>query len=547
MTMTYRILAILFLAASATAQTAEKQTVFRIKYVAEGVVYIEGGRTAGLSEKMKLVVRRNDESAAELEVVSVASTSAVCEIKNSTAPLRPGDMASLPAEDTQKSQILRAAGSGTHYAQTITFTDGDPLDEEAREQVPRPPSPEVNHIRARIGFEYNDIQDRSGSGITSSDMGIVMRTDMTRIGGSFWNLTGYTRFRFTTSNLPQTTTINGLLNRTYQMVLTYQNPQSNWTAGFGRYYLPWAYSLGTIDGGYLARRLSKRVTIGMFAGTTPDPTSWNFAPNREMAGAFVNIAAGGFEGLRYSSTEGIGLSRLSWRPEREFAFFENEFSWKRYFSVYDTLEVDRSHPTTQQPTANGTGIARSFFTFRIEPWSFLSFDLNHNYFRDFPTFDPRLVGTGLLDKLLFQGFSGGVRLQLPYHSTAYVTVGRSSGSNDPQASWNQMYGFAMSDILHTKIRGDFHYSRFNSSFGQGDYESASLSRSLWESFRFEAQAGNQNFTSPLTSMTHAHFINGNMDCSLGGHYFLATGVTLYRGQTQSYNQIYFTLGYRFGQ
>jgi hypothetical protein len=110
-----------------------------------------------------------------------------------------------------------------------------------------------------------------------------------------------------------------------------------------------------------------------------------------------------------------------------------------------------------------------------------------------------------------------------------------------------MYGFAMSDILHTKIRGDFHYSRFNSSFGQGDYESASLSRSLWESFRIEVQAGNQNFTSPLTSMTHAHFINGNMDCSLGGHYFLATGVTLYRGQTQSYNQIYFTSGYRFGQ
>jgi hypothetical protein len=544
---TLRWMLLALLASPAAAQTSAKQTTFRIKYVAEGVVYIEGGRSAGLAEKMKLVIRHNEETTAELEIVSVASASAVCEIRSEKAVPRPGDIATLSAEDTQKSQILRAAGSGTHYAQTITFTDGDPLDEEARDRVPRPPSPEVNHIRARVGFEFNSIQDRGGSGITSSDMGVVFRTDMTRIGGSFWNLTGYTRFRFTTSNSPQTQTLNDLLNRTYQMVLTYQNPQSSWTAGFGRYYLPWAYSLGTIDGGYLARRFSRRVTVGMFAGTTPDPTSWNFAPNREMAGAFVNIANGTFEGLRYSSTTGVALTRLSWKPEREFAFFENEFSWKRYFSVYDTLEVDRNHPTTQQPTANGTAIARSFLTFRYEPWSFIAFDLNHNYFRDFPTFDPRLVGTGLLDKLLFQGFSGGVRLQLPYHATAYVTLGRSSGSNDPQASWNQMYGFAMNDILHTRIRGDFHYSRFNSSFGQGHYQSASLSRSIWESLRFEVQAGTQNFTSPLTTASGARFVNGNMDWSLGSHYFMATGVTAYRGQTQSYNQIYFTLGYRFGQ
>lgn len=542
--MTCRWIALALLTAAASAQTVEKQSLFRIKYVAEGVVYIEGGRAAGLAEKMKLTVRRNDETVADLEIVSVASTSAVCEIRTANAPLRPGDMASLTADDAQKSQIVRAAGAGAHYAQTITFTDGDPLDEEARERVPRPPSPEVNHIRARVGFEFDGIQ--SPGGVSSSDMGIVLRTDMTRIGGSFWNLTGYTRFRFTTSN-SQTQTLNDLLNRTYQMVLTYQNPQSSWTAGFGRYYLPWAYSLGTIDGGYLARRVSKRVTIGAFAGTTPDPTSWNFAPNREMAGAFVNVAGGSYEDLRYSSTTGLALTRLSWKPEREFAFFENQFSFKRYFSVYDTLEVDRNHPTTQQPTAAGTAVARSFFTLRIEPWKFLAFDLNHNYFRDFPTFDPRLVGTGLLDKLLFQGFSGGVRLSLPYSSTAYVNLGRSSGSNDPQASWNQMYGFAMNNILHTRIRGDIHYSRFNSSFGQGDYESVSLSRSFWESFRFEVQAGNQNFASPLTAATRARFVNGNMDWSLGSHYFLATGVTVYRGQTQSYNQIYFTIGYRFGQ
>jgi hypothetical protein len=108
---------------------------FRIKYVAEGAVYVEGGRAAGLAEDMKLTVYgplpNGDRTAvvAELEVVSVAASSAVCEIKAAAGPLQAGDMAFLSSEDLQKAQMLKAAGTGNHYAQTISFTDGDPLDE----------------------------------------------------------------------------------------------------------------------------------------------------------------------------------------------------------------------------------------------------------------------------------------------------------------------------------------------------------------------------------------------------------------------------------
>jgi hypothetical protein len=305
--------------------------------------------------------------------------------------------------------------------------------------------------------------------------------------------------------------------------------------------------LSTIDGGYLARRLSKRVTLGMFAGTTPDPTSWNYSPNRQEAGSFLNFEGGSWDGFKYGSTTGFGVSRLSWHPESEFVFFENSFSWKRYFSVYHSLQADRSHATTLQPTAAGTGVARSFLTIRFEPAKFISFDLNDNYFRSFPTFDPRLVGTGLLDKLLFQGLSGGVHLNLPYRGSLYVTVGKSSGTGDPIGSWNQMYGFAMNDILHSGIRADAHYSHFDSSFGKGDYQSVSLSRDLRESLRLSVQAGQQNFVSQLTNQTRARFANGSLDWNFAAHYFLSGGVTVYRGQTQNYDQVFFTLGYRFSK
>jgi len=543
-------LAVLALAGffSAPVGAQEVKDTFRIKYVAEGAVYIEGGRTAGLAEKMRLTVSKGADVTIELEVVSVADSSAVCEIRSPGAPPRPGDYAKLSSEDAQKSQILQKMGSGNHYAQTITFTGGDPVDEEAREYVPRPPLPEVNRFRGRIGFEYSGIVDQGGSGATSSQVGLVLRADMTRIGGSYWNLNGYTRIQLSrTSTAASQTTLNDLLNRTYHVGLTYDNPQSKWIVGFGRMYLPWAPSLSTIDGGYLARRLSKRVTLGMFAGTTPDPTSWNYSPNRQEAGTFLNFEGGSWDGFKYGSTTGFGVSRLSWHPESEFVFFENSFSWKRYFSVYHSLQADRSHATTLQPSAAGTGVARSFLTVRFEPAKFISFDLNDNYFRSFPTFDPRLVGTGLLDKLLFQGLSGGVHLNLPYRSSLYVTVGKSSGTGDPIGSWNQMYGFAMNDILHSGIRADAHYSHFDSSFGKGDYQSVSLSRDLRESLRLSVQAGQQNFVSQLTNQTRARFANGSLDWNFAAHYFLSGGVTVYRGQTQNYDQVFFTLGYRFSK
>ena len=45
------------------AQQPEVRTTFRVKYVADGVVYIDGGRSAGLIEGTKLEIKRTDTTA----------------------------------------------------------------------------------------------------------------------------------------------------------------------------------------------------------------------------------------------------------------------------------------------------------------------------------------------------------------------------------------------------------------------------------------------------------------------------------------------------
>jgi hypothetical protein len=175
----------------------------------------------------------------------------------------------------------------------------------------------------------------------------------------------------------------------------------------------------------------------------------------------------------------------------------------------------------------------------------ISFDISENYFRNIPTFDTRLIGTGLLDKFLFQGLSGGFRLALPYRLGIFANTGRSSRSGDQTPSWNYLGGATASDIFHSGIRAEYRYSRFDSSFGRGIYQSLTAARELGEDFRFEVQAGKQVVTSSLTNESRARFINGNFDWFVGPHYFMGFGVTVYRGQGQNYNQYFVNLGYRF--
>ena len=541
------------------------QTSFHVKYAIEGAVYIDGGSNAGLAEGQKLIITQRGESTspsggveeevAELEVVSVASSSAVCEIRSSKVEIKPGDVVSLSPGELAKLQASATSKDVRKYPQVISFSEGNPLEQEARDHVPRPPLPEVNRIRGSVGFEYNNISnlDRSGG---STQYGVVLRADMTRIGGTYWNLSGFYRGRVNSRNVGvQQVTLNDLINRTYHLVLSYDNPGSRWVAGIGRFYLPWASSLDTIDGGYVGRRMGK-FTLGAFGGSAPDPTSWRYSPNRQMAGTFLNYEGGSFESFRYSSTFGIALNRVDWHPDRQFGFFENNFSYKQTLSVYQNLEVDLLPDTiasagsatpvnTTTPDRGGLTVSRSYLTVRFQPYKFISFDVSNNYFRNIPTFDTRLLGTGLLDKYLFQGISGGVRANLPYRLGVYAILGRSSNSGDTSPSLNEMFGVTLSQVWNTGIRAEYRYSMFDSSFGAGVYQSLGFSRMLGEKLGFDIQLGQQRFNSSFTSESRVRFINSSLNWSLSRHYFLGLGGTVYRGHAQSYNQWFLNFGYRF--
>ena len=89
-----------------------------------------------------------------------------------------------------------------------------------------------------------------------------------------------------------------------------------------------------------------------------------------------------------------------------------------------------------------------------------------------------------------------------------------------------------------------HYSKFDSSFAQGDYRVLSLSRHLGDRMNWDAQVGAQTLDSTFTVNHRSLFVDTSFDTNLGGHSFLQSGYTIGRGAQLNYNQWYLSLGYR---
>src|SRR5580700_3967296 len=96
--------------AAAPSQAAPMRTEFHVRYVNGTDVYIDAGRDAGLAEGTQIVLKQSPSKVSDavadapvepgivatLTVVSLASTSAVCQVNSSTRDLVVGDVLSLP-------------------------------------------------------------------------------------------------------------------------------------------------------------------------------------------------------------------------------------------------------------------------------------------------------------------------------------------------------------------------------------------------------------------------------------------------------------------
>ena len=535
---------------------------FQIKFVSGNTVYIDGGSNSGLRAGMNLDIfseSANPETNTSSEtpvgaarIVGIATTSAILEVGRSIGDLHVGDSAELLPKDADaaRKNVLTAPENTLHAGGKPVHDDLDSSTGPAGMGFRKaPPANEEAMTRTvgRIGFDYSGISSSGSTPGTSLELGMSVQSNIQHIMGSHWNLEGYWRGRTTRHSQFQEDTIDDTLNKTYTMQLYYDNPNAKWVAGVGRLYLPWAVSLDTVDGGYFGRKLRPGNTTGFFAGSTPDLTSWHYRPNQRIAGVFTNFEGGDYEGIHYSSTTGVGVTSIKWKLDRPFAFFENEFSYKGKLSAFHSLIADSPLGPSTNGIRPGAGISHSYFTLHYQPDSVVSFDLYHNFFRDVPTVATSVIGTGVEDKLLFQGISGGTHVRPVRYLTLYTTLGTSDKTGDAHRSLNEMFGATWSEIARTGLRADYHYSKFDSNFGSGNYQVFTLSRQVTNRMFGNLQLGKQDIVSSHTLDSFSNFVDDSIDINIGRHSYLQSGYTYVKGDKMNYRQWYMSWGYRLDE
>ena len=211
-------------------------------------------------------------------------------------------MAYLSNGDAQSLIQQRTLSSTREYPIVVAFTEGDPLDEEVRTEVPRPPQPSVNRARGRIGFDYMGTVSHG----TPSSMNIGCRHGHARRHHTYWrHLLESERLLARTSSLTLGVEPAHVAGPD-QPHLSPGNVlrQSRLASGSGSRatcILPWAPSLDTIDGGYFGAKLG---TWGY---------SWAYSPVRlPIQPRGVTTLTGASVG--HSSTSRVATMTLSTTP-----------------------------------------------------------------------------------------------------------------------------------------------------------------------------------------------------------------------------------------
>ncbi len=108
-------------------------------------------RTAGTTDAVRF---QGKESLADVRIFSVADTSSAAEIVTSREDLTVGDIAYLDIQSVHLRETKSDAAESENYPVVMTFSYGDPLDEEVRAAKASVVAPPIeNQIRGRLGFD----------------------------------------------------------------------------------------------------------------------------------------------------------------------------------------------------------------------------------------------------------------------------------------------------------------------------------------------------------------------------------------------------------
>jgi hypothetical protein len=506
----------------AAGQDSTASRPVRITYLTSTAAYVDAGRDAGLTEGDTLHVVRAGTEVGLLRVTYLASRQASCDILSDVAALVVGDTLSLV-----RVAPLQVAAAGKSAA--------EPATRAARRN---------SGVHGRVGARYLGVWRKDGSVGRLAQPSLDLRLDGRALGGTPLGLVLDLRTRRTSSIRPDGSSVVDGRTRAYQAAVVLDPIGSPFRLTAGRQLSPSLASLTLFDGA-LAELRGQRWGAGLFGGSEPDPTSFDYSGDVADYGGYVQVHSRPGAANHWSTTVGAIGSYEAGLANREFAYIQTAVT-NRQFSLYATQEVDYYRPWKQAMGEPSLSFSSSYANMRVEVSPGLSLNGGVDNRRNVRLYRDAVTPETAFDDSFRRGVWGGLSLRVGQHGRVAADA-RSSGGGTLGRTLSYTLSLAVDRLAALDLGVRSRTTRYEGPRQSGWLQSLTVDLTPAGPLHLALNGGLRIEQDPLADPTNVHVTWFGADADLGlarGWYLLLSG-THEAGGFESNDQVYGGLSFRF--
>ncbi|MFQ5454318.1 MAG: hypothetical protein ACE5D6_09050 [Candidatus Zixiibacteriota bacterium] len=497
-----------------------------VTYLSSENIYIDAGSNSGISVGDSLTVVRRGVTIAVLIVKNVAGNSCACIKISGKGKIKVGDKVPLDSIIGRNNK----SASSTSIRKTKTKSSKSQLDMK-------------NRLKGNISFQSYWLKDMTGSKLSSFQPSLRTRIRIENLAGTGLTLQLKHRSRVyhRSRSLQEGTDRNEWVHKIYEFAVYSDREKSliEWAAG--RILSPYVRGMGYLDGGYIAKKIHPSYRVGVVIGTEPDAQNTGIKFNRRKFGAFITLEKGSYATRHLMLTAALSTSYEKGNINREFFYFQGNYSHDSWISLYQSVELDINRSWRKNADGNRFSITNYYSTLNLRIMQKASLYFSYDARKNIRYFETKNYPDSLFD----DGVHRGLKVGFSFRPKKRIRINANTGIRFRQdgLSNNQFtsFGIAVSRFPLRRHSVSFRMSWIKTMFTTG-YQPYLTYRFPLRARLMLTATGSGYIYKTGSNTTHNFYIDLSTYYSFTSDYYISTSLRQYFDSQLQSVQIFIEFG-----
>ncbi len=494
---------VLLIAVSSIVIGQDKKVQVRISYFSSENVFVDGGKTAGLSVGNRLVVKKGDKNIAVLEVVFVAEHSASCKILKKLEAFAVGSVAETfvkVAKKEPENLVKKLPDS------LVTRPDYKAPRRQRERRRKR------TRISGSISAQYYGLKDNTTAGLDFGQPSLRANIRGRQLWGRDYAFRIRTRTRYNSRSRDYNSDVlkSEWRNRLYEMSFSYENREKPFNFRAGRIISSQISGIGYVDGLQLTANLTPGFQVGAFGGTQPDIRNSGFSGQVTKYGGFINMIRGSNSLRRFETTVSAAGEYNAGTVSREFLMLRNTIMLGN-FRIYQSLEGDLNRQWRREKSGESFSVSNLYISGNYQMGKRGSIGVTFDNRKNYWTYEVRSVADSLFDDALRTGLRSNLSLRLPWQVRFTANGGFRKRDGEAQPTWSWFGSLGKTNFLNRGLGLYVSGSGFSNVSTNGLNSSLELSQGFRSASRFSLAYGLYRYRFDLQALTQDnHWVRSSL-------------------------------------